>query len=123
MQNALGEVVDEANVYGVLVPNHDGRAGCAAIPKDCAQRVDLGALAVHARKRLPKYAVPIFLRVVPATESTGTVKQLKVALRNEGVEHSKVGADPLYWLPPKSEKYVPFTADDYAAIAAGKVKL
>ena len=23
--------VDEANVYGVQLPNHDGRAGCAAI--------------------------------------------------------------------------------------------
>lgn len=120
---ALGEVISEANVYGVLVPNHDGRAGCAAIPVDAAKDLDLKGLASHARKRLPKYAVPIFLRIVPSMDATGTVKQLKVALRNEGVEHEKCGTDRLLWLPPNSHAYRPFEKSDYEAIKAGKVKL
>lgn len=120
---ALGEVIAEANVYGVLVPNHDGRAGCAAIPKDVAATMDLVKLAEHARKSLPKYSVPLFLRVVPSIDATGTVKQLKVALRNEGIEHTKCGSDPLYWLPPGAKAYVPFQSQDYEALTKGMVKL
>lgn len=120
---ALGEVIEEANVYGVLVPNHDGRAGCAAIPSNNAQALDLAKLAQHARKVLPKYSVPLFLRIVPQMDQTGTVKQLKVALRNEGIDHAKCGSDPLYWLPPGASAYVPFEPKDLKAIEAGKVKL
>jgi len=120
---ALGEVIGEANVYGVLVPNHDGRAGCAAIPRDSAAKMDLMTLANHARKSLPKYSVPLFLRIVPTIDATGTVKQLKVALRNEGIEHAKCGVDPLYWLPPGAKGYIPFEAKDYAALQKGQVKL
>lgn len=120
---ALGEVVGEANVYGVLVPGHDGRAGCAAIPADYASQLDFKQLADAARKSLPKYAVPIFLRIVPKMESTGTVKQQKVALRNEGIYHDKVKGDALYWLPPNADKYLPFTAEDLKSIEAGKIKL
>jgi len=119
----LGDLVSEANVYGVLVPNHDGRAGCAAIPVDSIKGVDFKQLATHARKNLPKYAVPIFLRIVPNMDQTGTVKQLKVALRNQGVEHGKVDGDTLYWLPPTADQYRIFEAADYKAIQAGKVKL
>lgn len=121
--SVLGEVVGEANVYGVLVPNHDGRAGCAAIPRDIASRMDLAALTAHARKSLPKYSIPLFLRIVPSIDATGTVKQLKVALRNEGIEHAKCGSDPLYWLPPGAKAYVPFESKDYAALQKGQVKL
>lgn len=120
---ALGEVIAEANVYGVLVPNHDGRAGCAAIPREVAATMDLGQLARHARKALPKYSVPLFLRIVPTMDATGTVKQLKVALRNEGIEHAKCGQDPLYWLPPGANAYVPFETSDLAALQSGQVKL
>jgi acyl-CoA synthetase (AMP-forming)/AMP-acid ligase II len=119
----LGEKIAEANVYGVLVPNHDGRAGCAAIPRDVAATMDLAALAQHARKALPKYSVPLFLRIVPTMEATGTVKQLKVALRNQGIEHAQCGPDPLYWLPPSAKAYIPFEPQDLEAIKAGKVKL
>lgn len=120
---ALGEVLHEANVYGVLVPNHDGRAGCAAIPRPVFESADLKQLAHHAKKRLPKYAVPLFLRVVPEMEKTGTVKQLKVALRNEGIDPKLVKDDPLYWLPPKGDAYVPFGPEEYKKIEAGLVKL
>lgn len=38
--------VVEANVYGVQLPNHDGRAGCAALYLDPSQKVtfDFAAL-------------------------------------------------------------------------------
>ena len=76
VQAALGEVLDECTVvrcnpavtsltvqFGVLVPNADGRAGCAAIPKG-TRAVDFKIVADHVTKRLPVYARPIFLRMV-----------------------------------------------------------
>jgi hypothetical protein len=51
------------------------------------------------------------------------LKQLKVALRNEGIEHAKCGVDPLYWLPPGAKSYLPFHSNDYAALEKGLVKL
>ncbi|GAA5999278.1 long-chain fatty acid transporter FAT1 [Rhodotorula paludigena] len=118
----LGEIVKEANVYGVTVPSHEGRAGCAAIPQS-AGPVDLAQLAAHVQLKLPKYAQPLFIRLVKALESTGTGKQLKVVLRNEGVDPALVGGDPVYWLHPDKRTYVPFTRNDWDVLRAGKVKL
>ncbi|BGP09813.1 hypothetical protein JCM10049v2_005687 [Rhodotorula toruloides] len=118
---ALGEVVKEANVYGVLVPSQDGRAGCAAIPKS-AGPVDFVMLSKHVSKTLPKYAQPLFIRLVDALESTGTGKQLKVTLRNEGVDPDVV-RDPVFWLHPDKKAYVPFTKEDWGLLKAGKVRL
>ncbi|GAA5977527.1 hypothetical protein JCM10908_005002 [Rhodotorula pacifica] len=119
---ALGQVVQEANVYGVLVPGHDGRAGCAAIPQS-AGVVDFAALSAHVNKTLPRYAQPYFIRLVESLEATGTAKQQKVALRNQGIDPDVVGSDPIYWLEPESRQYKPFKREHWEALKAGKVKL
>ncbi|KAI1499033.1 AMP-binding enzyme [Biscogniauxia marginata] len=116
--------VQEANVYGVQLPNHDGRAGCVAIVLN--QKPDaalLQSLAEHASKRLPKYAVPIFLRVGNglAAATTGTNKQQKHELRVQGVDPSKVQDDELYWL--KNGTYIEFRKADWDRLNAGQVKL
>ncbi|WPG98107.1 fatty acid transporter protein-like protein [Acrodontium crateriforme] len=120
--------VREANVYGVELPNHDGRAGCAALtlagnatslsPALCAE------LAQTARKNLPKYAVPIFLRV-PSRELdvTGTFKHQKVELRQAGVDPSKTGEDKMYWLRPGSDAYEEFGQREWKRIEGGEAKL
>ncbi|KAK8041054.1 hypothetical protein PG994_014061 [Apiospora phragmitis] len=79
--------IAETNVYGVLVPRMDGRAGCAAVvvrDGGGAGDVDWKALAAHCRARLPGYAVPLFVRVVKELEYTGNMKLRKEALRTEG---------------------------------------
>ncbi|GIZ39320.1 hypothetical protein CKM354_000270700 [Cercospora kikuchii] len=128
VSEALGThaALQEANVYGVQLPNHDGRAGCAAIGLSEGQKFDenLGAeLATHVRRRLPRYAVPLFLRLMKEFEVTGTMKHQKVALRNQGVDPSKTESDELYWLPPGSDKYTRFTEGDWKKIAGGQAKL
>ncbi|RYP12969.1 hypothetical protein DL767_010995 [Monosporascus sp. MG133] len=118
------ELVQEANVYGVQLPNHDGRAGSAAIVLRRAPDAEvLRSLAEHARRRLPKYAVPIFLRVSEdlGHAITGTNKQQKHQLRVQGVDPSRVGGDRLFWL--KEGTYVPFRQRDWDALNGGKVKL
>jgi acyl-CoA synthetase (AMP-forming)/AMP-acid ligase II len=132
-------LLEEANVYGVTVPSHDGRAGCCAVilTEDHHQNfqssgaVDqklLAEVAEHAQKHLPRYAVPIFLRIIAdggVSNRTGTNKQQKTGLRDEGIELEKVHAkgDHLYWLPPGSKTYVRFHEDDHKKLSAGQLKL
>lgn len=121
--------VREANVYGVLLPNHDGRAGCAAIhlQEDVNVEKTLHGLARHVRAALPRYAVPLFLRVVrgqPGSSATGTNKQQKHILREAGVkpDESRDGdMGELFWL--SGETYVPFTHKEWRELEGGKVKL
>lgn len=117
--------VQEANVYGVQLPNHDGRAGCVAIAFD-KQTITpdlLASLAKHSLAGLPKYAVPLFLRVVKdvALQTTGTNKQQKHILREEGVDPAKANGDDLFWL--NNGTYVPFGFSEWKALQAGSVKL
>ncbi|MCJ1387858.1 hypothetical protein MMC18_000701 [Xylographa bjoerkii] len=115
--------VTDHNVYGVELPGHDGRAGCAATVFD--REVDsqlLESFAGHIHRQLPKYAVPVFLRVTKEIPATGNNKQQKHVLRSQGVHPGKVDSgDKLYWL--KGGTYVEFQASDWEAIEAGQVKL
>ncbi|KAI8072892.1 hypothetical protein BC940DRAFT_291882 [Gongronella butleri] len=112
--------VAEANIYGALVPNHDGRAGMAAIVLQPGAQIDFKDLYQYLKKKLPKYAIPVFIRYVPAMELTGTFKQQKVQFRNDGIEMDKI-EDPMFWL--QGDTYVPFNKDDYQRIVDGKAKL
>ncbi|KAI1351124.1 fatty-acyl-CoA synthase [Xylaria sp. FL0043] len=124
--------VAETNVYGVQVPNADGRAGCAAIvPTDeylsHGKEIDFAALAAHCLASLPRYAVPLFLRVTKSLDYTGTHKLQKQKLRSEGIDVEAIKKasddDQMYWLPPGSQAYVPFTQEDLDALKAGRVRL
>lgn len=117
--------VKEANVYGVQLPNHDGRAGCAAIVVSGEQLGDALAkdLVDHTKKRLPRYAIPLFLRLMKEVEVTGTLKHQKVALRNEGVDPDKLGHDEVFWLEPGTERYRKFGKTEYARLVNGTAKL
>lgn len=122
--------VAETNVYGVLVPNAEGRAGCAALVLTDEtvkeNNMDFAALAAHCLASLPRYAVPLFLRVTRSLEYTGTHKLQKQKLRSEGIELATIEAssdDKMYWLPPGSETYVPFAQKDLDDIKAGRVRL
>jgi len=111
--------IREANVYGVSVPGLDGRAGMAALVVDG----DFNLEQLPARlKALPPYARPIFLRLSPRIEVTGTFKQRKVDLVAAGMDPSAI-ADPLYFLDSDSGRYERLTPERYAEIVAGKVKL
>ena len=122
--------VREANVYGVRLPRHDGRAGCVAIALalDSTTKAEaltslLADLANHAARNLPRYAVPLFLRIVDdvGLQLTGTNKQQKHVLRDQGVDPAKVQSDRLFWL--RNGTYVPFGAREWNELRRGAVKL
>ena len=117
--------VKEANVYGIELPHHNGRAGCMAIlASQDFDQATLDQLASHAKHALPKYAVPLFLRVVRDIKTTGTNKQQKHLLRADGADPGRIRhtqGDKIYWL--KGETYVEFTDDDWEEMKAGRIKL
>jgi fatty-acyl-CoA synthase len=119
---ALSDIpgIREANVYGVAIPGMDGRAGMAALV--VGPGFDVAALARQLEGKLPHYARPIFLRLSPAIEVTGTFKQRKVELVQEGFNPSAI-ADPLYWLNPASGRYEPLDAAHYADIVEDRYRL
>ncbi|WP_072687991.1 long-chain-acyl-CoA synthetase [Rhodococcus marinonascens] len=78
--------VENAAVYGVEIPGADGRAGMAAVmlhENETFDGVDVAALLF---RRLPSYAVPLFVRIVASLEQTSTFKSRKVELRKEGYD-------------------------------------
>jgi fatty-acyl-CoA synthase len=93
----------DAVVYGVAVPGSEGRAGMAALVIDDA--FDRAAFAQAVRERLPSYAQPMFVRVVPAIELTGTFRQRKQELAGAGFDPASI-ADPLYFREPGTGEYV-----------------
>lgn len=122
--------IAECNVYGVQVPNADGRCGAAIIvpqPPATADSLDLKALAEHVRSSLPRYAVPIFLRVATQLSYTGTFKIQKGQAKREGANIDLIeeagSKDKLFWLPPGGDSYVAYKREDWEAIKSGKVRL
>lgn len=126
--------IAEANVYGVKIPSHDGRAGCAAIAlKDgTLDTLDWASVAALLRAELPAYAVPVFMRVREGVGgmSTDNHKHNKVPLRLEGVDPQALGTkvpngsnDKLFWLPAGSSTYVPFTPADWDRLSKLRARI
>jgi acyl-CoA synthetase (AMP-forming)/AMP-acid ligase II len=121
----------EANVYGVEIPHHDGRAGCAAVllhdvttPDAPVSESTLRDIAAFARKGLPKYAVPVFLRVVTEVMATGNNKQQKHVLRTEGVDPARVKAgDRIFYLRPASDRFERFGVEEWNEVKSGRARL
>jgi fatty-acyl-CoA synthase len=113
--------VIEANVYGVEVPGHEGRAGTAALVVD-HRGFDGVAFYRHAQRQLPTYAVPVFVRLVDAIETTGTLKQRKLQLQREGFD-LEVIKDPIYLRDDEAGRYVPFTRELAGRLRSGTLRL
>ncbi|KAG8001272.1 Very long-chain acyl-CoA synthetase [Nibea albiflora] len=115
------DFIEEANVYGVKVPGHEGRIGMAALTLKEKMEFDGKACHQHVKNYLPSYARPRFIRIQDALVVTGTFKQMKVKLAEEGFNPAII-KDPLFYLED-SKGYVPMTQEIFNSIAEGKVRL
>ena len=108
--NEVGEIlngfkdVNMSNVYGVEIPGCEGRAGMAAFSLEDASSFDWNAFSEHVDNSLPKYARPLFIRIIEEMDTTGTFKLKKNDLRNEAFNIDKV-TDQIYCLKPNSSNY------------------
>lgn len=115
--------IEHAVVYGVEIPNTDGRAGMASVSlKEGQSSIDWAALTHHMRETLPAYAIPVFLRVREQQEVTGTFKYRKVELKKEAYHLDQV-TEPVLVLQGKSSHYEPLTAGVETDINQGRISL
>jgi fatty-acyl-CoA synthase len=112
--------VEEAIVYGAKIDKLDGRAGMAAITP--GERFDIEGMSAYLAHELPAYARPLFVRLQPAMETTGTFKYRKVDLVRDGFDPAKI-EHALYFLHPDENKYVPITPALYTQIQNGAFRL
>ena len=109
--NEVGEIINGfnqvkfCNVFGVEIPGTDGRAGMAAITLHAdVAAFDLQGFSEYVHRELARYAIPVFLRIQPDIEVTGTFKMIKGDLRKEGFQLGQVD-DPIYVLRPGLNEY------------------
>jgi fatty-acyl-CoA synthase len=114
------EEVELANVFGVLVPGTDGRAGMVALSLKPGAHFSPERFYEHVMKRLPSYAAPLFVRLLPEASMTATFKMRKVDLQNDGFDPSKV-SDLLFVRDDQRRSYEPITPELYAELAVGRV--
>ncbi|XP_051975181.1 very long-chain acyl-CoA synthetase isoform X2 [Xyrauchen texanus] len=114
--------IDEANVYGVTVPGHEGRIGMAVIVLKEGQQFDCDGIFSHVTTYLPSYARPRFIRIQNCLAVTCTFKLLKVRLVEEGFNPAVIN-DPLFILDETVKSYRPLTHEIYQSILEGHFKL
>ena len=107
--------LEVANVYGVKVPGHEGRAGMAALVFRRPEGFDGRAFFTYTATRLPGYAAPVFVRLSREADITATFKLRKIDLQREGYAPRTV-ADPLYVRDEAVRAYVPLTAESLARV-------
>lgn len=107
-------------VYGVEVPETEGKAGMAAIV-DPEQTIDFAELAAGIKGALPAYARPVFIRILAELPMTGTFKLQKRDLQLEGYDLTKI-TDPVY-LAQSDGTYKRFTDKDFDDVKNGRARL
>ncbi|XP_022110820.1 very long-chain acyl-CoA synthetase-like [Acanthaster planci] len=114
--------VIESNVYGVVVPGQEGRAGMAALKLNKDVEFDPKSLYDYVTKALPLYACPKFLRITEEILTTSTFKHKKIDLAKEGFDVNII-SDPLYFLDVEKKTYVPLDKDVMRRIVIGQARL
>lgn len=114
--------IELAAVYGVKIPDCDGRGGMAAIvTRERVSDLDFRALADHLKENLPSYAVPLFLRFKHRLDFTATEKVRKKNLKEEGFDLDGI-KDPIYVLLPGGSEYELLKRDIYKNIQNGEIR-
>lgn len=108
-------------VYGVTVPGVEGKAGMAAIGHT-GGILDLDEFLSAVQKALPSYARPIFLRLLPSVDTTGTFKIQKTRLQKESFKPQNT-MEEIYFLNSRAGRYEVVNDELYKKIMEGEVSL
>jgi acyl-CoA synthetase (AMP-forming)/AMP-acid ligase II len=111
--------VRESNVFGVAVPNTDGKAGMAAMV--VGDDFDVEKFSDYVKQSLPSYSRPLFLRLQREMKITATFKHVKTDLREDGFDPAKANSDRLHFLDESG--YVPLTEALHQSIVNGERRL
>jgi len=114
--------VKSSVVYGVEVPNSNGKAGMATIALKDSRNFNFKEFSDFLNSSLPRYAIPVFIRIRQDLEVTSTFKLRKVTLKEEGYNLNKI-SDPLYIWDSNSKCLEKLTLDIYKNINNGNLRL
>ena len=123
VENCIGQYpgVSDVVVYGVEVPETNGKAGMAALWLDEQAQFDPAEFYQYVRQALPAYALPLFVRIAQdAMETTATFKYKKTDLKKQGFDREQV-RDELWVCLPKSSSYQPLDGALFDKIKSGQV--
>jgi len=110
--------VREALLTGVAIPGYDGRVGLAVVVS--APGFDVASLASLA-SRLPRSAVPRFVRLVSELRRTSSLKLQRRSFATDGVDPEQVDAGELWVL--QNDGYQRLDAEAYRGVVTGKLRL
>jgi citronellyl-CoA synthetase len=113
-------MVEEAIVYGVEIPETNGKAGMVTLVPQ-TNDFDINRLFDYLKKNLPVYAIPVFVRVTHAIEKTGTFKYRKVDIQKASYYLQHSDEEVYAWLP-KTDGYTALTPELTADIDAGGIR-
>ncbi|KAJ3105766.1 hypothetical protein HDU97_007586 [Phlyctochytrium planicorne] len=116
----------ECNVYGVKIPNTDGRAGMASIvlPEDAPQEFPFAEFTQYVSKRLPNYARPLFVRIrTKEHEKTSTIKFQKFKYVQQGYNPLECEGDRIWFWDASSASWTLVTTQVKEDIDRNKYKL
>ncbi|XP_071273609.1 long-chain fatty acid transport protein 3 [Agelaius tricolor] len=116
------ESLQDATVYGVTVPGHEGRAGMAALVLRPGRSLDGPGLYRHLEQLLPPYARPRFLRLREGLDMTETFKQQKVRLARDGCDPARV-PEPLFVLDEAARAFVPLDPERWQRLQDGRIRI
>ncbi len=113
--------VEMSCVYGVLIPNTEGRAGMVSLITNSKSINDFNFSKFYSMLQdcLPEYAIPKFIRFTPKLITTATLKIQKGNLKKESFNLEKI-EDSLYILLPNSSGYELMTKEIYNRILNSK---
>jgi len=116
---AGGPGIDEAIVYGVTVPNYDGKVGMVALL--VADDFDMARFLDHIKARLPSFALPRFVRILSHIETTGTFKYKKNDLVREGYNIEQL--DDEIFILLNEESYIKLTPELHSELLNNQFRL
>jgi citronellyl-CoA synthetase len=113
--------VEMCCVYGVLIPDTEGRAGMVSLVTNSHSPQDFNFPGFYSmlQENLPEYAIPKFIRFTPELVTTATLKIQKGNLKKESFKLEEI-EDPLYILLPNSSGYEKMTKEIYTGILNSK---
>ncbi|KAI7694306.1 hypothetical protein SSS_03305 [Sarcoptes scabiei] len=96
---------ESCTIYGVQIPQCEGRAGMLATTKN---DLDLQKLYQFMKERIPSYALPRFIRITDEIPTTTTHKIIKNHLQIEGYDLNRIKqCDKLFYLNLERSSYEP----------------
>ncbi|MFW9902675.1 MAG: long-chain-acyl-CoA synthetase [Candidatus Thorarchaeota archaeon] len=110
-------------VYGVSIPNTEGKAGMAAIKLNPSLKFEIDNFSQFIIDVFPTYSIPVFIRICEdELEITGPYKIKKTNLQREGYD-LKLITDKIYLWNQQDKIYISLDNDIYQKLVNGQLRI